>query len=153
MAEITVDLKKLLSKNNILQLSAILQVNPADDETKKQLKEFRKNCIAINKHRDTNIKATVIYKMMRHGKQIDDLLVFMEGTTVPKYWLAKGDLCLLFLFCALGIPLAGKNIFKLTTSYFELCSCYNSLLKNEHPETDNHERDYYELYWCMILFV
>ena len=113
MAEMTFALNKLLAKKKVLQLSPVLQVTPADDETKKQLKEFRENCIASNKHRDTNISATVIYKMMRHGKIVDDLVVFKEGTTVPKYWLTKGYFGLVFLFFVLGTPLAGKKNFNL----------------------------------------
>ena len=112
-AEITFALNKLMAKKKILQLSPVLQVTPADDETKKKLKEFRENCIASNKHRDSGISATVIYKMMRHCKQVDDLVVFKEGTTVPKFWLSKVEFCLLFLFFALGTPLAGIDIFNL----------------------------------------
>ena len=92
LTEITLDLNKLLSTKEIIQLSPVLQVTPADDETMKKLKEFRENCIASHKHRDTYISATVIYKMMRDGKKVDDLVVFKEGTAVPKQWLSKGDL-------------------------------------------------------------
>ena len=110
MSEITFDLNRMLAKKNVLQLSPVLQVSPADDETKKKLKDFRDDCIASNKHIDTNISATVIYKMVRHGKQVDNLVVFKEGTAVPKQWLSKGDIGLLYLFFALGTPLVGKSI-------------------------------------------
>ena len=110
MAEITFDLNKMLAKKNVLQLSPVLKVISVDDETTKKLKDFGYDCIANNKHRDTNISANLIYKMMRHGKQVDNLVVFKEGTAVPDYWLSKGDLGLLYMFFALGTPLAGKKI-------------------------------------------
>ena len=110
MAEFSSNLNKLLSKKKIVQLSPVFQVTPADDETKKKLKEFRENSIASHKHRDTSISATIIYKMMRHGKQVDNLVVFKEGTAVSEKWLSKGYLWLVYLFFALGTPLAGKSI-------------------------------------------
>ena len=152
MAEITFALNKLLAKKKVLQISPVLQVTPANDETKKQLKEFRENCIAIHKHRDTNISATVIYKMMRHGKHVDDLVVFKEGTAVPKKWLSKGDSGLLYLFFALGTPLAGKSISIDGLVIFISFSCCISILENEHPERENQETDCNELYWCLIMF-
>ena len=108
ITEITFALNKMLSKNKILQLSPGLQVTPADDETKKYLTEFIETCVANNKHRDTNISASFLYKMIRNGKQVDDLLVFKEGVTVPKYWLSKGGFCSVALFLAIGLPWMGR---------------------------------------------
>ena len=108
MDEICSDIHKLLSKKDFIQLSPILNVTPADDETKKYLREFMESCVASNKHRDTNISASFLYKMIRHGKQVDHLLVFKEGVTVPKCWLSKGGFCCVALFLALGLPWMGR---------------------------------------------
>ena len=108
MDEICSDLHKILSKNDFTQLSPMLIVTPADDETKKYLTEFIETCVANNKHRDTNISASFLYKMIRNGKQVDDLLVFKEGVTVPKYWLSRGGFCYVALFLAIGLPRMGR---------------------------------------------
>ena len=78
---------------------------------------------------------------MRHGKKVDDLVVFKEGTAVPKRWLSRGGLWLLYLFFALGTPLAGKSISIDGLVTFILFSCCISVLENEHPENDNNETD------------
>jgi hypothetical protein len=108
MDDICSDVHKLLSKKDVIQLSLNLNVSPADDQTKKYLEEFIETCVATNKHRDTNISASFLYKMIRNGKQVDDLLVFKEGVTVPKYWLSKGGFCSVALFFAIGLPWMGR---------------------------------------------
>ena len=108
MDEICSDIHNLLSKKDFIQLSPILNVTPADDETKKYLREFLDTCVASNKHRDSNISASFLYKMIRHGKQVDHLLVFKEGVTVPKYWLSEEGFCCVALFLALGLPWMGR---------------------------------------------
>ena len=60
MDGICTDIHKLLFKKDVIQLSSTLDVTPADEETKKFLKEFLETCVARNKHRDTNISASFI---------------------------------------------------------------------------------------------
>eukprot|EP00092_Neocalanus_flemingeri_P026594 GFUD01028823.1.p1 GENE.GFUD01028823.1~~GFUD01028823.1.p1 ORF type:complete len:373 (-),score=60.05 GFUD01028823.1:194-1312(-) len=108
--QLSADIHKLLSKISFLLLTPILHVTPADDDCKNEMDKLRKDNIDSNKHRDSEISATFFYKLVRNGRQVDNLVVFTEGTTVPGYWLTRGPFCLLVFFLAIGFPLAAVAI-------------------------------------------
>ena len=80
--------------------------------------------------------------MMRNGNQVDTLVVFKEGTTVPKYQLSKGDFCFLVSFLVVGLPFAGMKYIYFGISYFYFMQVFDSALENKGLE-DNSQETYY----------
>eukprot|EP00092_Neocalanus_flemingeri_P059049 GFUD01070478.1.p1 GENE.GFUD01070478.1~~GFUD01070478.1.p1 ORF type:complete len:597 (-),score=106.00 GFUD01070478.1:133-1923(-) len=86
---LSAEISKLLSKTPFFLVSAVLKAEPADEESKQFLEQFKLNCIEQNKHRDQNISATFSYKLMKNSKDVAELEVFRDGTYVPKYLLGR----------------------------------------------------------------
>eukprot|EP00092_Neocalanus_flemingeri_P035331 GFUD01038441.1.p1 GENE.GFUD01038441.1~~GFUD01038441.1.p1 ORF type:complete len:405 (-),score=49.98 GFUD01038441.1:206-1396(-) len=102
---LSADLSKLLSKTPFLLVSAVVQAEPADEESKHCLELFKLNCIEQNKHRDQNISATFSYKLMKNGKDVAELVLFRDGASVPKYFLGLEYFCLVFMAIIVVVPL------------------------------------------------
>ena len=54
--------------------------------------------------------------MLYNGEPINKLMIFKDGTNVPKYWLSAGGLSLLGFAFALGLPVVGKYCLSLHIS-------------------------------------
>eukprot|EP00092_Neocalanus_flemingeri_P070759 GFUD01086883.1.p1 GENE.GFUD01086883.1~~GFUD01086883.1.p1 ORF type:complete len:413 (+),score=59.30 GFUD01086883.1:32-1240(+) len=102
---LSADLSKLLSKTPFFLVSAVLQAEPADEESNQFLEQFKLKCIEQNKHRDQNISATFSYKLMKNGKDVAELAVFRDGASVPKYWLGPKYFCLVCIALLVVVPL------------------------------------------------
>ena len=45
-----------------------------------------------------HVSADFIYKLMKDGRQVEDIVVVDDGITVPNYWFGTGEFSLMIIF-------------------------------------------------------
>ena len=96
-----------LLKNGPVLVEPVLEISPVDEKVEQIMQELKNKYINEFKHKDDEIDAIFIYKLIRNGKMVDALLVINDEESAPSFWIGKPGTALVLFFLLTGIPLAG----------------------------------------------